>query len=75
MSADFHNIVGLNQYSEQMKLVTIRSSCLATNRVQLLNPMDCSLRGSSVHGDTKDKSTGGAYNALLQSTIATNNNQ
>ena len=32
----------------------------------LCNPMDCSLPGSSVHGDSPGKNTGVVCNALLQ---------
>ena len=37
----------------------------------LCNPMDCSLPGSSVHGDSPDKNTGMACQALLQGIFPT----
>ena len=41
--------------------------CLVTqSRLTLCNPMDCSLPGSSVHGDSPGKNTGVGYHALLQ---------
>ena len=39
----------------------VAQSCLT-----LYNPMDCSLPGSSVHGDSTDKNTGVGYHHLLQ---------
>ena len=35
------------------------------------NPMDCSLRGSSVHGDSPSKNTGGGCHAFLQGLFPT----
>ena len=37
----------------------------------LCNPMDCSLPGSSVHGDSPGKNTGGGCRALLQGVFPT----
>ena len=39
---------------------------LSHSVVQLCNPMDCSLPGSSVHGDSPGKNTGVGCHALLQ---------
>ena len=44
-----------------MKNVTHAQSCLI-----LWDPMDCSLPGSSVHGDSPGKKTGVGFHALLQ---------
>ena len=41
--------------------------CLDTQLCPTLcDPMDCSLPGSFVHGDSLGKNTGGGYHALLQ---------
>ena len=37
----------------------------------LCDPMDCSLPGSSVHGDSPDKNTGVGCHALLQGIFPT----
>ena len=37
----------------------------------LCDPMDCSLPGSSVHGDSPDKNTGMGCHALLQGIFPT----
>ena len=44
----------------------IAQSCLT-----LSNPMDCSLPGSSVHGDSPGKNTGVGCHALLQGIFPT----
>ena len=44
----------------------VTQSCLT-----LCNPMDCSLPGSSVHGDSPDKNTGVGCHALLQGIFPT----
>ena len=36
-----------------------------------LQPMDCSLPGSSVHGDSPGRNTGASYHALLQGIFPT----
>ena len=46
--------------------------CLVTQSCpNLCNPMDCSLPGSSVHGDSPDKNTGVGCHALLQGIFPT----
>ena len=46
--------------------------CLVTQSCQTLcDPMDCSLPGSSVHGDSPDKNTGVGCYALLQGILPT----
>ena len=46
--------------------------CLAAHwRLTLCNPMDCSLPGSSVHGDSPGKNTGVGCHALLQRVFPT----
>ena len=46
--------------------------CLVTQLcLTLCNPMDCSLPGSSVHGDSLGKNTGGGCLALLQGIFPT----
>ena len=44
----------------------VAQSCLT-----LSNPMDCSLPGSSVHGDSPGKNTGVGCHALLQEIFPT----
>ena len=51
---------------ETMKTMTELQSCLT-----LCDPMDCSLPGSSVHGDSPGKNTGVGCHALLQGTPLT----
>ena len=46
--------------------------CLVTQSCQILcSPMDCSLPGSSVHGDSPGKNTGMGCHALLQGIFPT----
>ena len=46
--------------------------CLAVqSHPTLCDPTDCSLPGSSVHGDSPGKNTGVGYHALLQATFPT----
>ena len=46
--------------------------CLVTQSCPILcNPMDCSLPGSSVHGDSPGKNTGVGCHALLQGIFPT----
>ena len=46
--------------------------CLVTQSCPTLcNPMDCSLPGSSVHGDSLGKNTGVGCHALLQGIFLT----
>ena len=44
---------------------------LALSCLSLCDPMDCSLPGSSVHGDSPGKNTGGGCRALLQGIFPT----
>ena len=37
----------------------------------LCDPMDCSLLGSSVHGDSPGKNTGVGFHTLLQGILST----
>ena len=48
--------------SRLLKMPCAVLSCFS--RVQLCNPMDCSLPGSSVHGDSPGKNTGMGCHAL-----------
>ena len=41
------------------------------SRVQLCDPMECSLSGSSVHGDSPGKNSGMGCHDLLQGTFLT----
>ena len=50
----------------QPVLCFVTQSCLT-----LLDPMDCRLPGSSVHGDSPGKNTGVGCHALLQGTLPT----
>ena len=45
--------------------------CCAQPHPTLCDPMDCSLRGSSVHGDSPGKNTGVGCHALLQGIFPT----
>ena len=46
--------------------------CLVTQSyLTLCDPMDCSLSGSSVHGDSPGKNTGVGFHALLQGIFPT----
>ena len=46
--------------------------CLVTQSyLTLCDPMDCSLSGSSVHGDSPGKNTGVGFHALLQGILTT----
>ena len=46
--------------------------CLVAQLYPILcNPMDCSLRGSSVYGDSPGKNTGMGCHALLQGIFPT----
>ena len=46
--------------------------CLVTQSYPTLwDPMDCSLSGSSVHGDSPGKNTGVGFHALLQGILTT----
>ena len=54
----------LQHYHSVLCLVT--QSCLS-----LCNPMNCSLPGSSVHGDSPGKNTGVGWHALLQGIFPT----
>ena len=50
----------------------IQSRCLVTQSwPALCDPMDCSLPGSSVHGDSPGKNTGTGLHALLQGIFPT----
>ena len=55
-------IFGLLYLSRLLKMPCAVLSCFS--RVQLCNPMDCSLPGSSVHGDSPGKNTGMGCHAL-----------
>ena len=46
-------------------------SSVAQSCLTLCNPMDCSLSGSSVRGDSPGKNTGVRYHALLQGIVPT----
>ena len=52
--------------SNLMCLCTVAQSCLT-----LCDPMDCSLPGSSVHGDSPGKNSGVGCHALLQGIVPT----
>ena len=41
------------------------------SQIRLCNPMDCSLPGSRVHGDSPGKNTGVGCRALLQGIVPT----
>ena len=56
----------------QKSLVSGLCLCLVTHScLTLWDPMDCSLLGSSVHGDSPSKSIGVASHALLQGIFPT----
>ena len=56
----------------QKSLVSGLCLCLVTHScLTLWDPMDCSLLGSSVHGDSPSKSIGVASHALLQEIFPT----
>ena len=44
---------------------------VAQSRPTLCDPMDCSLPGSFVHGDSPGKNTGVGFHALLQGILQT----
>ena len=48
-----------------------RSVLVAQSCLTLYNPMDCSLPGSSVHGDSPGKNTREGCNFLLQGVLPT----
>ena len=56
-------------------LISLYECCavlsLVLSHVWLCDPMDCSLPGSSVHGDSPDKNTGVGCRALLQGIFPT----
>ena len=54
--------------------IFLQSTCVclvAQSCLTLCNPMDCSLPGSSVHGDSPGKNTGVGCHALLQGVFPT----
>ena len=52
-------------------IYTYAMLCLITQCSTICNPMDYSLPGSSVHGDSPDKITGVGCHALLQGIFPT----
>ena len=58
---DWYNIV-----NQLCALCLVAQSCLT-----LCNPVDCSLPGSSVHGDSRGKNTGEGCHVLLQGILPT----
>ena len=73
-SLDFSNLefpqrwVLIGRKTQDLEIVD--SMCICVKFLQscpaLCNPMDCSLPGSSIHGDSPGKSTGVGCHALLQ---------
>ena len=53
------------------KVLSYAVCSVAQSCPTLCNPVDCSLPGSSVHGDSPDKNTGMSCHALLQGIFAT----
>ena len=51
--------------------VKSRMCCAVLNRIRLCNPVDCSVPGSSVHGDSLDQNTWEGCHALLQRIFST----
>ena len=63
--ATFIYAIHLINYS-QVLYITSRVCLVTKSCLTLCNPMDCSLPGSSVHGDSPGKNTGVGCHVLLQ---------
>ena len=55
----------------ELMFLIVQCYAMSLSRVRLCDPMDCSLPGSSVHGDSPDKNTGVGCHALLQGIFPT----
>ena len=67
----FNNLIYMTRYIER-SLVSGLCLCLVPHLcLTLWDPMDCSLLGSCVHGDSAGKNTGVGSHALLQGIFPT----
>ena len=55
----------------ELRLLIVQCYAMSLSCVRLCDPMDCSLPGSSVHGDSPEKNTGVGCHALLQGIFPT----
>ena len=65
------NISGVKKYKESKSTIDMLVYSVAKSCLTLCDPIDCSLPGSSVHGDSLGKNTGVSCHFLLQGLFPT----